>query len=227
MSQKTFLAIVNKVLKKLREDTVTSVDYNDYSSLIGEFVNDAKKEIENAWDWSALLTVYPVTSTGTYVYILTGSTDESRMAYDQYTRPMAYDVTTNEEFQLNEVEMDVVTSQLLLSPTTISTNNKPCNFALLNNGSHIIAQFDGDPYVGRNYKFYMYTPQDDLDDDTDTLTIPWRPVYHQALVYALDERGEEIGEPGSTAESRAATSLADAIALDARRDPRKTMFTVP
>jgi hypothetical protein len=226
MAQKTFLEIVNKVLKKLREDTVTSVDSNDYSSLVGEFVNDAKKEVENAWDWSAMLTIYPVVSTGTYVYTLTGSTDESRLAYDADNQPMVYDTTTGEEFQLSEIEMDEGTFLINVSPTTFATNNKPARFSILNSGTHLVAQFDGDPYVGRTYKFYCYTPQDELDDDTDVLTIPWRPVYHQAVVYALEERGEEIGEPGSGAVARATTSLADAIALDSRFNPRKSMFTV-
>lgn len=44
----TFLQLVNKVLVRLREDTVSSVDENSYSQLIGEFVNDAVKEVEAA-----------------------------------------------------------------------------------------------------------------------------------------------------------------------------------
>ena len=72
----TFLQLVNKVLVRLREDTVSSVDENSYSQLIGEFVNDAVKEVEAAWKWSALReTLSATTQDGVFSYVLTGSGD--------------------------------------------------------------------------------------------------------------------------------------------------------
>ena len=50
----TYLQAVNKVLKRLRENTVSSVDETLYSRLVGEFVNDANRMVEDAWDWSEL-----------------------------------------------------------------------------------------------------------------------------------------------------------------------------
>ena len=50
----TYLEAVNKVLRRLRENTVSSVDETIYSRLIGEFVNDANHMVEDAWDWSNL-----------------------------------------------------------------------------------------------------------------------------------------------------------------------------
>ncbi len=46
----TYLSMVNDVLTRLRESTVSSVTQNDYSSLIGSLVNDAKREVEDAWN---------------------------------------------------------------------------------------------------------------------------------------------------------------------------------
>ena len=40
----TYLDIVNNVMKRLREPTVTSVNDNKYSSLIAVLVNDSKRE---------------------------------------------------------------------------------------------------------------------------------------------------------------------------------------
>ena len=48
----TYLNIVNNVLRRLREDTVTTISANTYSAMVGDFINDAKQLVENAWDWS-------------------------------------------------------------------------------------------------------------------------------------------------------------------------------
>ena len=70
----TYIDMVNNVLRLLRERTVTNVNDNEYSSLIGVLINDAKKEVEDAWDWSALrTTLTATTSDGVYSYELNGS----------------------------------------------------------------------------------------------------------------------------------------------------------
>ena len=48
------LDLINNVLRRLREDQVVTVNGTDYSSLIGDLVNDAKKVVENSFDWTAL-----------------------------------------------------------------------------------------------------------------------------------------------------------------------------
>ncbi len=52
----TYLNLVNNVLRRLREEEVTSVQGSTYSKMVGDFVNDAKRMVEDAWDWSALRT---------------------------------------------------------------------------------------------------------------------------------------------------------------------------
>ena len=44
----TYLQLVNSVLRRLREDEVTTVGQTSYSKLIGEFVNDAKRTVEDS-----------------------------------------------------------------------------------------------------------------------------------------------------------------------------------
>ena len=72
----TYLQLVNSVLRRLREDEVTTVAQTSYSKLIGEFVNDAKRTVEDSYDWTALrstaLTV-STTSDAAYNYTLTDS----------------------------------------------------------------------------------------------------------------------------------------------------------
>ncbi len=54
MASTTYLQIVNKVLVRLREDTVATVVENSYSTLIGALVNRVKTEMEDTWRWHAL-----------------------------------------------------------------------------------------------------------------------------------------------------------------------------
>ena len=54
-----YRTIINKVLRRLREDTVAAdwigdladSDADDYQKLIGDFVNEAKQIVEDAWSW--------------------------------------------------------------------------------------------------------------------------------------------------------------------------------
>ena len=76
----TYLQLVNSVLRRLREDEVTSVSQNSYSKLIGEFVNDAKRSVEDSYDWTALRTTLVVTTDDTtFNYVLTGSQNRMKL----------------------------------------------------------------------------------------------------------------------------------------------------
>ena len=62
----------------MREDTVDTANGTDYSALIGDLVNDAKKIVENSFDWTALQDSITLTTTsGTSEYSLTGSGDQA------------------------------------------------------------------------------------------------------------------------------------------------------
>jgi len=68
-----YLTLVNSVLRRLREAEVASVSTNSYSKLVGDFVNDAKRMVEDSWDWSGLRDTKTVTtSNGTQEYTLSG-----------------------------------------------------------------------------------------------------------------------------------------------------------
>ena len=76
----TYLTIVNHVLRRMRENEVTDITTNAYSKMVGDFVNDAKKEIQNSHDWSALRSVVTVsTSSGTSEYSITGSKEDPKI----------------------------------------------------------------------------------------------------------------------------------------------------
>jgi len=76
----TYLQAVNDVLTRLREQTVTTVALTDYSQLIGKFVNDAKRQVENAFNWNALRQTISInTVAGTSNYTLTGAGQNFRV----------------------------------------------------------------------------------------------------------------------------------------------------
>jgi hypothetical protein len=75
-----YLDIVNSVLRRLRENEVSSVQETPYSKLIGDLVNVVKREVEDAWDWSALRTTLTANTTASlFNYELQGSTTRIRV----------------------------------------------------------------------------------------------------------------------------------------------------
>ena len=86
--------MINDVLVRLREPTVSTPTETAYSSLIGKFVNDAKRQIEDAFAWNALgqtLTVnWETYSPGLHTIKVYGKTDECR------SEPMEFKVFIGE-----------------------------------------------------------------------------------------------------------------------------------
>ena len=54
----TYLQLVNRVMRRLREREVDTIQgtgtSNSYARLIGDFVNEAKSQAEVAWKWGGL-----------------------------------------------------------------------------------------------------------------------------------------------------------------------------
>ena len=49
-----FLDLINSVMRRLRENTVTTISENSYSIMIGDLINDAKTTVENSHEWTSL-----------------------------------------------------------------------------------------------------------------------------------------------------------------------------
>lgn len=70
----TYLELINDVLIRLRETTVATNGATTYSTLIGKFVNDAKRQVEDAFSWNVLgQNITLTTVAATYSYSLTGA----------------------------------------------------------------------------------------------------------------------------------------------------------
>lgn len=227
MATKTYLQIVNNVLGRLREDPVTAVSSTTYSTLIGIWVNDAKTMVENAWDWQALRTsvAVPVLAS-TVSYTISSLNERCRLIRDleNPNLPLAFDITTTTNpYQLIDAPADWITKQYNLL-TTPNNQEKPTFFGLVKSPTSIMVSLYETPTIPRSWILYFIDPQDDLSSDGDILLTPAALVSQIALLYALNERGEEIGEPGTTVDQKARTFIADAIAIDAKDQTHLTTF---
>ena len=224
-TQKT---IVNNVLRELREDTITSTNDTTYSTLITTFVNRAKSWMEDVnHSWSVYITEIDITILGdgsTVTYDLTGTNDRSVLMRDtdHDQLPQAYDITAGQLGQLRDWPYSDVLRARALSLST-NTDAIPKGFAVKNDPDGrgwTIALFwpPASADANRSWRTYWYVPQADLaldgTDDATEVDLPARPIELYALYLALNERGEEMGQPGGLALLSATDALAAALERD-------------
>lgn len=218
----TQLTIVNDVLRRLRESTVSTVAANDYSQLIGAFVNDAKESLEDMWFWTVNEVEIDTTILGdssTRVYDITQTNDRSFLIRSMNDRvPMMYDITSNENAQLQDVPLKSVREFRATSRSIDDTLSQPIQFALKpdTDGRGWSIELSQASSSARTWRSYWYAPQaefalDGTDDATEVL-LPKRPLFLLALYFAQYERGE--AKPGGLEEQRAHGAAAAAMELD-------------
>lgn len=212
----TYLETVNNVLRRLREQEVSTVAETAYSKLIGDFVNDAKEEIENAWDWSHLRTTITATTTADiFAYVLTSAGTRMKVLNvinDTSNFFMEYE--TAENMTNNYLNIDNLQSG---KPRYYSFNGVDIN-------GDTIAEVYPKPDGVYNLRFNLVVRPEALTNDTDVLYAPNRAVIHLAYAKAIEERGENGGVSGLSAYRTAERVVSDAIALDAAKHPEEVVF---
>jgi hypothetical protein len=211
----TYLELVNDVLVRLREPTVTTVALNSYSTLIGKFVNDAKRQIEDAFAWNVLGTTITLSTTsGTYSYSLTGA---------------------GQKFQV----LDVInaTSNVGMKNIDFASMNRKQNFSTPVSGIPSEYAFDGidgsydtkvtiypRPDGVYSIPFSLTVPQATLTSDSTVVLVADTLVAQNAYARALVERGEDGGLSSSEAYQLYKSMLSDYIALEGTRYPENQEF---
>jgi hypothetical protein len=203
-----YIQLVNSVLRRLRETEVSSVNDNAYSKLIGDFVNDAKRNVEDAYNWNSLSdTLTAVTATGIFNYVLVGSGQRFRVI----------DVLNDSsDVIVRNASTRWMNQQFLLNPTQAGTPQY-YNFNGTDSAGDTQVDLFPVPNGVYNIRFNVILPQPLLDSDADNLLVPSEPVIFLAYAKALAERGEDGGLASNEAYGLYKTSLADAIALEAGR----------
>ena len=211
----TYLELINDVLVRLRETTVSTNSETTYSALIGKFVNDAKRQVEDAYAWNVLgTTVTLSTTSGTYSYALTGA---------------------GQKFQVQDVIN--VTGNVGMKNIDFATMNRYQNFSTPVSGIPAYYAFDGvdsnndtkvtlypRPDGVYSIPFSLTVPQATLSADATVVKVPDTLVAQNAYARALVERGEDGGLTSSEAYSLYKAMLSDYIALEGTRYPENQGF---
>lgn len=211
----TYLQLVNKVLVRLREDEVSTVNQTAYSKLIGEFVNDAFRMVEDAWDWSALRTTLTVTtSANIFNYVLTNSGNRGKIL-DVVNDSSNFFISYKDQHWFNNTFLNT-------EPATGSPQYYTFNGVDTNGDT----QVDLYPIPNGTYslRFNMILRSPDLLADTDQILVPSTPVLHLAVALATRERGESGSTMTPELFASADRMLSDAIALDASKHPEELVF---
>jgi len=211
----TYLNLMNNVLRRLREEETTSVTSTTYVKMVSDFINDAKKIVEEAADWSALReTIVVTTSASDNSYSLTGGGDNVKvMCVLNDTSNLFMDYQTKDWFN----EQLYISSAAEGAPRYYTYNG-------LDSSGDTEVLVGPTPDGVYSLRFDVVKRQADLSSNTDTLLVPAMPVIHLAVALLACERGETGGT--STAEyfSIADKFLSDAIAIDAAKHPEEMVF---
>ena len=200
----TYLELVNDVLTRLRETNVSTVSETSYSALIGKFVNDAKRQIEDSYSWNVLGQTITVTTTAaTSSYALTGA---------------------GQKFRINDAIN--TTSVITLDNTTVADMNRKLNFGTPSQSIPSEFCFSGVDGSGDTkidlfpvpdgvytLKFDLTIPQANLSADGTSVKVLDYLVTQSAYARGLIERGEDGGTASNEAYALFRGMLSDAIAF--------------
>jgi len=211
----TYLNLMNNVLRRLREEETTSVTGTTYVKMVGDFINDAKKLVEESTDWSALRnTIVVTTAASDNSYSLTGSSDNVKvMSVLNDTKNCFMDYQTKDWFN----EQIYLLNASEGAPLYYTYNGLDAD-----GDTEVLVSPKPDGVY--SLRFNVIKRQADLSTNTDTLLVPSMPVVHLAVALLARERGETGGT--STAEYFAIADkfLSDAIAIDAAKHPEEMIF---
>jgi hypothetical protein len=209
----TYLECVNRVLRRLRENEVTTVNETPYSKLIGDLVNVVKVEIEDAWDWSVLRTT------------LTATTTESLFNYvlvDSGTRFRILDVVNDtDDFFMEQRSGRWFDQQFLMSTVQQSS---PLYYNINGVDSNGDSQMDVFPIPDGVYdiRVNVVLPQQELVADSTQILIPGNLLVEGTIARAISERGEDGGLVEQ--EERYRSLASDMIAIEAALRPDETTW---
>lgn len=230
----TYKELVNNVLTRLREDTVASVSETDYSRLVGAFVNDAKRVVEDAWPWRSLRRTVevPITGGSSTTYDLEDYTTVEDSAYlnsraslfyePETSRPVMGITTAGKE---RDICLQTFSDQYITNVSAQNANSQSPLYAikLTVNPNPVAGRTDmriqpvpNIPKDTETLRIVVVNPKNDLTSDGEQLTVPEMPVLQLAYLYCLYERGEELGELLSLTSMKAEAALGDAISRDSQ-----------
>jgi hypothetical protein len=230
----TQLDLVNNVLLRVREKQVVNVTDNTYSQLVAQIVAESYEEVLDEWNWRSLsetsVFALPAGSTGgpaadfvvggflapdaRLFLARAGGAPYARVIAKPYVIDLFED---NAGSQMTELTLPQYSD--MVQRQTEQASQYPQYFSLrpLPDESLDILFWQPAKTDCSVAMTYWRRPNRLTSDGTTqgaNIEIPFRPVQELALMYALNERGEEMGEPGNLAERRYMQALSAAKELD-------------
>jgi hypothetical protein len=251
----TQLQIVNNVLRRLRESPVTSITDTEYSILVADFVNEGLMWVQEAHDWSVLETPvgFPVTANKIWYDLRAVAdggdadwgarmpTSKSYILHAPNNVPLVWVQDQNSPTQSRVLPL-VDPAYAEHDQWTLGEHNESAErveyasiaphesydswwMKVWPNTTNVDVGA-GMPYVWARW----WIPQEPLAlDGTDNGTriiVRSDLVQAYALRTALNERGEEMGEPGNMADQRLQMFLQNAIETDLQLRSRTNRYEV-
>lgn len=233
--------LVNKVMRRLREDELTtnqSIADVPYAAMVGEFLNDVKEEVEDAWNWSQLrVDLSFSTVAGTSLYNLgnaditaTGLTviDSDGNAFfvssvegyspldasNERTQILGiYNTTQDDElYNKSDKYFNRVTklgTQQNSAPSCYRTKG-------YDNSGDMLVELYPVPDATYNIECWVYNPQEPLTTDTSVLVLSCAEtaIIHGTWAKCISERGEDGGQLFDEVTKKYNDYLATAISRD-------------
>lgn len=211
----TYIQLINDVLIRLRETQVSTSSETSYSTLIGRFVNDAKRQVEDSFGWNVLgQTVNVTTTSGVFSYPLVGVGQKFQVV-DAISISGNYGLRNIGSVEMNRLQ----------SFTPVGTGS-PTEFVfdgVDGNGDAKVTVYPR-PDAVYTLSFALTVPQAPLASDSTMVLVPDVLVVQNAYARALVERGEDGGLSSSEAYQLYRGMLADYIALEGTRFPEQQEF---
>jgi hypothetical protein len=217
MALPTYLQLVNDVLVRMREPQVSTVSENTVSALVGKYINDAKRQVSDAYDWDAFNTpiTVPTVSGQSQGYVITGAG----------VRFKTMDViNTTSFYQMQPLSHTNYDSFYYTTPTP--TSGLPMYYTMqgVNSNGDMKVNFWPVPDAVYNIRFSLIVPEADFTTDASTTLLAREPIVLGAFARALVERGEDGGLTSSEAYALYKSCLSDLISLELARSPENDSF---
>tara|TARA_R110000822_G_scaffold167672_5_gene307844 strand:+ start:163 stop:807 length:645 start_codon:yes stop_codon:yes gene_type:complete len=210
-----YIDVVNNVMRRMRENEVANITETTFSTMVGDFVNDAKDLVESAWDWSALRQTLIVPTVNDVVsYSLVGSQDNLKML----------DIIndTSNLFLEYRPQMWFKNAYYISPPPSGSPTFYTFNGVDANGDTQIDVYPKPDGVYSLRVSAVIRKGL--LVNNQDRIYVPSTPVIHLANALLARERGETGGTSAAEYFSIANQYLSDAIALDAAKHPEETVW---
>jgi hypothetical protein len=230
----TKLDLINNIMRRIREPEVTSSEDSAYSKLVASIVAESYEEVLDEWNWRPVASNMVMELPANTMQIVPDVTNvkdgfvpdgrlllvrEKGWAFGRvYDKPWVEDITlTDSGAPMNEVTLpeylDTIRRERLLPqevPSIFAVQPLPDESVVL----HFWQPANQITTIAM--AFHRRPARLDATASTDNVNIeiPYRPVQELALMYTLNERGEEMGEPGNLAHGRYIQALSTAKEAD-------------